>query len=659
MLIETTLRLLGFALGAALNLFLAVVLARKRKPGLGEQLLLASLTSAGVWQASHAMAIFYQASTGRLSGVLMTALNLLALLGMVAAPALLVHLGMVWAGAHRWASLPAAGVVLAAFWMVMTRSTQDYAVWLGLGLAAAGGLCLYAARRQEERSFRYFLLAFGAALAAIPGAAAIAGTGSALLAWVSLAPPLCLAYFVYRCHLFGLSISRRVVFALSLGVVFALYLLLVRRAAGFAEEEFEVFGPLTELALVLAAALVWLPLYGWMTRFLSQRMQLYADFSKRATEQAARILDLESRLRYLAGEVGRSFRLRRVLLITSREPRRRGEFGPQPENVPAGSEETFRQIESLVLQRRADLVRAGNANPPELGKLVSELAFDYLFPLWYEDHLNGLLLLDTSPRLYLEENEAIVLGLSRQISDSIETCRLIEEKIGLEKTLTHQQHLAGLGKVAATIAHEIRNPLSSIKTLAQLLLEDPEVRQRYSRDLGYLVGEIDRLNRSVQQLLNFSRPAPEVEVEVDVTALLEATAGVLAREHAGGHLRIEQRIAPHLRLKRANPEMVQQVVLNLALNAIQASESSGAVRVEAVGEPAGSVCITVSDQGPGIPAGIGEKIFEPFFTTKQRGTGLGLAIVKKNVGQLRGQIRVESPIETGRGTRVAVTLPVE
>jgi signal transduction histidine kinase len=293
---------------------------------------------------------------------------------------------------------------------------------------------------------------------------------------------------------------------------------------------------------------------------------------------------------------------------------------------------------------------------PRLAPLLGKTGFNYLFPLWYEERLTGLLLVDSTPRVYLDEDETILLGLSRQISHSIETCRVVDEKIGLERALARQEHLASLGKVAATIAHEIKNPLSSVKTLAQLMREDPDVRDKYDRDLGYIVSEVDRLNRSVLQLLSFSRPSPEDRTEVDLTELLETMVSQLERQYAGGQIAVRHGIAPGIRMAHGNAEIIRQVALNLALNAIQASEPGGEVRLEAR-QDAGRIEFSVTDRGLGIRTEIREKIFEPFFTTKQRGTGLGLSIVRKNVRQLGGEIFVESPVEEGRGTRMRVTLP--
>ncbi len=579
MLLSQTLRLVAVALGAALYWLLAGLAVQRRRWGA-----FAPLAIAALWCGTSAAVLFLRAATGN----------------------------------------PLAG------WLLGLRLAAGA---LAGAAAAASAFTLAAAGRVPDHRRRFRLL-LGAALAALPAAALAAGTDSAAFASAALAPGLTLAWFVYRYDLLGLRISRRLVFAVSLGLVFAVYLLLVKRVAEILEDEFDAFRSLVELALILAATLVWLPLYGWMTRMLSRRTQLYAGFSKRLIEEAARRLDLYERARFLEAEVRSTFGLRRALLVA----------GEPPPELAA--------LAARVRQHRTEVLHA------EEDPALARLGFSYLFPLWYEDRLNGLLLLDCSPRIYLDEDEAILLGLSRQISHSLETCRLVDEKISLERTLVQQEHLAGLGKVAAAIAHEIKNPLSSIKTLVQLMREDPAVEQAYGRDLNYIVAEVDRLNQTVQQLLSFSRPAPPLEGEVDVSALLARTADVLARQYEASGIRVEGCVEPNLRLKRAGAEIIQQIVLNLALNAVQASPAQSRVRLEAASEP-GRVRIAVSDQGPGIPRELQEKIFEPFYTTKQKGAGLGLSIVRKNVRQLGGEIRVASPIENGRGARVEVVLPVE
>jgi signal transduction histidine kinase len=233
----------------------------------------------------------------------------------------------------------------------------------------------------------------------------------------------------------------------------------------------------------------------------------------------------------------------------------------------------------------------------------------------------------------------------------------VEEKFQLERSLMAQRQLAALGNVAASIAHEVKNPLSSIRALTQLMSEDESFRDRYGQDLGYIITEIDRLNASMRQLLTFARPPSESSEEVDLSAIVSSIVGTVRAEKAGVPLEVRDRIAPGLVLRRASSESVKQIVWNLLLNALQASDDQGSVEV--VAEPAGrkEIRLSVCDEGPGIPPAIRDRIFEPYFTTRQKGSGLGLPIVEKNVLSLRGSVAVESPVASGRGARFTVILP--
>ena len=221
MLVEHSLRLMGLAIGSALHVLLVALLARQRGAGRGKWVALVALSLAGLWHVGGAVGLFRQATTGA-------------------------------AGEGLFRALDSAAVG-------------------GAAVAAVGALAAVWAARRAEDYRRRFLLLLAAGLAAIPAAAVTTGTGSAGFVFATLAAPACFAWFVYRHNLLGLHISRRLVFAVKVGVGFALYLLVIKRAADFIEERFDAFRELVELALLLAATLIWLPLYGWMTRFLSQR----------------------------------------------------------------------------------------------------------------------------------------------------------------------------------------------------------------------------------------------------------------------------------------------------------------------------------------------------------------------------------------------------
>jgi signal transduction histidine kinase len=653
MLVANTMVLLGFAVGAALHIYLAVLFARKRGRETPDRLLLALTACAGVWLAGSAIAFFYRINTGLASSLFLDVVDNLIMAGMAATPPLLLHLGLVLARRPaRW-SWPGYAAAPLGWWLLRQEQPRGFDLILAVALAALALLCLWAAHRARDPLARRFLRGLSAAVAvAMLGLAG--GPGSAAAVWSALAPSLYLTYFIYRYDFLGLRISRRLVFTLQLSAFSAVYLLTVSLVADFVEDEFEFFGPVTKLVLILAAAIGWMPLYGWIHGSYTKHTRIYADFSRRLIADAARILDLHKRVQFLADEVGRTFHLRRAVLVTTTEPLAQGAYGPAESDLPAP---LLALLQERLSRQKAGIIHARHSTDAELSRQLDQSAFDYLFPLWYEERLIGMLLLDTSPRTFLDEDEPILLGLASQISQSIETCRLIEEKIVLERSLAQQQNLASLGKAAATIAHEVKNPLSSMKTLAQLMREDPEVEQRYSQDLNYMIGEIDRLNSSVVQLLSFARTAPAKEEAVDLSVMLENTARMLNRQFAAEGIRVEFGGEPGLRLERSTPELIQQIVLNLALNAAQASRTGDAVRIEARRCPDGRSAVRVADQGLGIAAELRKQIFDPFFTTKQKGTGLGLAIVKRNVGQLRATIEVESPLADGRGTAVTVWLP--
>ncbi|MBI3279672.1 MAG: hypothetical protein HYZ57_07525 [Acidobacteria bacterium] len=683
MLLTATLRLIWFSLGAGLHFFAGLLLLRKRRVGVVEHLALATLFAVALWQAASAAALLHDAIIGDPESLLYRAAGQAARVGLALAPSLLLHLLATLAALpSRLAVLWYAPAVFAA-WALGRGHPAAAGVVLALSLGGGAVLALAAARERADAVHRRFLRLLAGALALVL-LGSLAGAESATVVFASLAPITCFLWFVYRYNFLGLLIGPRVIFAVSAGVMTALYLFAIRLLANLAERRFEAFGPLLEMALVLAAAGVWLPLYGWMTRFISKRTQLYADFSKRLSQEAVGILELPKRLQYIAEEVGKAFAIRRVLILVcdpgpARDTRPREqspglESGNMPANRLAAGDRPLqagfsadpapplvpdlRPLEAAVRDLRPDLVQLERTRDDRLRSLLAASGFNYLFPLWYENHLSGLLLADTSPRLYLDEYEPILLGLSRQISHLIETGRLIEEKISLEMTLMKQEHLATLGSVAATIAHEVKNPLSSIKTLAQLLREDPSVDGRYGRDLTFIIAETDRLNACVQQLLTFSRPAPEADAGLSVSEELENIARTFSYEHSPHRVRIEPAIQPGLRVTGADRQSLQQIVLNLMHNAIQASPTGGKVRIEARSEP-DTVRVSVSDEGPGIPPDLQTRIFEPFFTTRQKGTGLGLAIVRKNVRQLGGDIHIDSPVFDGRGTRVTVTLPLK
>jgi signal transduction histidine kinase len=519
----------------------------------------------------------------------------------------------------------------------------------GTALVASAGTLFFAARNNPPpRRTLYAWMAYSL----IPWALTeIAGANRAFPALASLLPLAGLLVLIYRLNVLDLLISRRILFLFTLSAVSVVYLVVVRFLAGWLESEFGTFGPVVETALILGAAVTWLPMYQVIARFFSRPSRIHVEFSRRVIEEATGILDLRRRALYLIEQVGRIFQLRRAAIVLCADPPQVAPFGPQTVAPEPG------QLRDLCAWVSAQGRGAIHAHQRDAAGLLHRLGFNYVFPLFCQDRLTGIMLLDTSPRQFLDDTESTLLALSSQISLSLESCRLSEAKVQLEKTLLEQQHLATLGGFAATIAHEVKNPLSSIKTLAQLLREDPDVLARYGQELDFIVGETNRLNSSVRQLLTFARPLPQPAEDVALSDLLENTAAFLSPAAVNPGVTLDRRIQPGLKLAASDRKSVEQVVINLLLNALEASPGGGRVELAAGVEGGGGIRIRITDEGPGIPEQIRERVFEPFFTTKRQGTGLGLAIVRKIVHHLGAELEVETPVANGRGTSASVLFP--
>jgi signal transduction histidine kinase len=492
------------------------------------------------------------------------------------------------------------------------ESILQTAAWIALAIYffQIAMLGLAAGRNRQP----YYLLAVGVStiFAVLPLPLPLLTSG----------PPFLIACFYFIRNTFGLAISRRYVFALTLGVSAAVYLAVVRLLANILETRFGAVGWLIELGLLLCAGILWLPLYAAISRFLTRRTELYAAFGRAVIHDAALIFDIEKRKQFLAREIATRFRLSQALLLN-------------PNDAP--------ELCDYASAYTGDMFHLLHMEPCPARDVLLHLHCNYFFPLRYENRLTGFLLIDSSPSASLDENEPVLLALAPQVSQSLESCRLLEEKIALERELVRQEHLASLGKVSATIAHEIKNPLSAIKTIAQLMREDEAVTASYSEDLEFIVSEVNRLDQSVRQLLGFSRPPSILDEDVSLSELVESIAAALSRQAQPLGIQMHTRILPGIVLRHSNRELVQQIVMNLLLNAMQASPANTAIQIDVDATPQ----LTIQDQGPGIPPELRERIFEPFFTTRQKGTGLGLAIVRKNARLLGGDVTLANAPEGG------------
>jgi len=424
-----------------------------------------------------------------------------------------------------------------------------------------------------------------------------------------------LAYQILCRSLLGISASRNLVYVVTGGFLAVLYLTVVQRVSQWLEPEFPPVA--TTSILVFVLVFLFEPLQRMVSRALERATRgevakvqaLMAEF-----QLVARGANLEQLVKHVEPRIQEEFSLAAVCLALREGPRR-----------PAGQSGNVKRF-----------------------PLRSEQTDWGVMEAWhYGSILSG-------------ETYAALESLAGQLPAVFGLCRLIEEKLALERQLAERERMALLGQMAASISHNLKNPLGSMKTLLQVQLEKPELPEDLRRDCEVVVAEIDRLAVKLRQLLEYSRPAMRSEPgAVDAAAVADEVVRLLVRDAERRRVSVVvERPARPLRVRGAR-EAVSDIVQNLLVNAVEATPAGGRVLLRLEERDSGVQCaISVSDDGPGIPQETRARIFQPFFTTKPSGTGLGLAIVARRLAELGGTVKCQSPLRDGRGTQFTVALPL-
>ncbi len=233
----------------------------------------------------------------------------------------------------------------------------------------------------------------------------------------------------------------------------------------------------------------------------------------------------------------------------------------------------------------------------------------------------------------------------------------LTEVRSLRREITRSQRLASIGRLAAGVAHEIRNPLSSIKGFATYFKERYPDAPQDQNTANIMIAEVDRLNRVVGQLLEFARPVPVSPKLTSLKDLVDDSVRLIEQKAKEKQITVKTLNSAKMDNAMIDPDRINQVLLNLYLNAIESMRPGGALGVElSVAEENHRLEIRVSDTGCGIPGEHLSRIFDPYFTTKSTGTGLGLAIAHNIMEAMGGKIDISS--RPGKGTTITLTLPI-
>lgn len=229
----------------------------------------------------------------------------------------------------------------------------------------------------------------------------------------------------------------------------------------------------------------------------------------------------------------------------------------------------------------------------------------------------------------------------------------------MEEEVRRRERLAAVGELAASIAHEIRNPLTAMSGSIQVLQHGLQVKDEHARLMDIILRESDRLNRLITDFLSYARSSDRKEERFDLASVTRETLEMFRSglQEGEGAIQVESK-CPDSLIMKGDEQQMRQILWNLLMNAKQAMPKGGQLSVEikdGFEQPESFVEISIKDSGKGIPKDILPKVFDPFFTTKEEGTGLGLAVVYRVVESHRGKIDVQS--EEGRGTSFVIRIP--
>jgi signal transduction histidine kinase len=500
-----------------------------------------------------------------------------------------------------------------------------FAFWIAyvLGLIALTELLI--ARRSSNRSERRIMRTLAAsfigvgvvicaALAAGVGAGTVAGLYLKTIANLgSLLPSVLLAYYIYRYRYLEIIIEKSLVVVTFATVVLTVYVFGIRTIGDWMTQRYGVRPGLVEALLILALALLAAPLRG----FLAQR------FHKLFEREAALYKEIVARIGSYPGQYKDLSDLLHFV-----EERTTGALGLRQLRIFVEDSESWVQ---QVLEKSKE----SGWLPVEDEPLLNDQGFKLAYPLRREDKVQGLLALDAASASLTPDARTILGLLADQVAIAIDDSRLLQENLRLERELAERERLAALGRMAATVAHEIKNPLSAIKSIAQVMREDEGLRNEYERDLGLIVGETDRLSQSVTQLLSFARRESPAGQPLSVDELVRSVVDLFRASAREQGVTLDAQVKVEAELAGKFVSALRDALSNLLLNALQATPPGGRIEMIAAASD-GDLVISVQDSGSGVPADLRERIWEPFFTTRQRGTGLGLAIVRKRVQEVGG-----------------------
>lgn len=290
-------------------------------------------------------------------------------------------------------------------------------------------------------------------------------------------------------------------------------------------------------------------------------------------------------------------------------------------------------------------------------RFLLEKGMSLILPLFHKDRLRGMIILGErmNETLWSQEEIDLLSVFTENTSAALSRAVMADELKEAERAIAKSKKLITLGEFSAAIAHQIRNPLNIISASAETMEKEdisPETKKEIAR---FILDESNNLNRLVENFLNFARPGAPRFTDCKVKEIIEKAVSQVSNRAEKENIELKTQIENSLPLFQTDPHQLEQSLINLLLNGIEAMEDGGTIAISAYTSGKEKLTIEIKDRGKGIPPGIEEKIFDPFFTTKEKGTGMGLSIAARIAENLGGVLSFKSKV--GEGSSFTLILP--
>jgi signal transduction histidine kinase len=352
----------------------------------------------------------------------------------------------------------------------------------------------------------------------------------------------------------------------------------------------------------------------------------------------------------------------RLLNIDTDELEISASYGISTEYLAKGPVSHHRTITDVCRQKKVIIIEEIRTDPRvQYPQEAWSEGYRFIIdvPLSVADDVVGILrLYFTKVRHFSEIELDWIIAIAEQCSCALGKARLIDTyEFKYHELATQTEKLSALGRMAAGIAHEINNPLAGVLLYSSNMIKKVPKGDALEEGLQVIIDETIRCRKIIQELLEFSKGREPTKVPTNINEIIGKALNILENEFLLNRIDMAKSLAPDLPDIMADGSQIEQVFVNLLLNAVQAVPEGGTIQVKSsLNQQESSVSIEVKDNGPGIGRKEQSKIFEPFFSTKPNGTGLGLSVSYGIVRNHQGNINVHS--QPGEGTRFLIKLPI-